>query len=155
MLLYGKIAVVFGAGGAIGGAVARQFAGEGATVFLSDLTLKRVRDLQRDIADMGGVSHIAQVDAREESEVERYIAAMTDRAGVPDVVLNAIGIWPVQGVSLLDLPLADFVGPVTTWASSQFLTSRITAQQMIQRGSGTILTLSASPANLAIAGTGG
>ncbi|MCX4537221.1 SDR family oxidoreductase [Streptomyces sp. NBC_00841] len=71
------------------------------------------------------------------------------------MVLNAIGIQAVQGVPLLELFLTDFVSPTTAWASSQFLTSRIAGRHMVQRGSGAILTLSASPATPAIAGTGG
>ncbi|MFG2562983.1 SDR family NAD(P)-dependent oxidoreductase [Streptomyces sp. NPDC048496] len=155
MLLNGKVAVVFGAGGAVGGAVARQFAEEGATVFLSDRTPTSVEDVQRAIVAKGGAAHVAQVDATSESDVEGYLAEVAGRAGAPDVVLNAIGIQAVQGVPLLELSLADFVSPITTWASSQFLTSRIAGRHMVQRGSGAILTLSASPATLAIAGTGG
>ncbi|WP_327248170.1 SDR family oxidoreductase [Streptomyces sp. NBC_01320] len=71
------------------------------------------------------------------------------------MVLNVIGIQAVQRVALLELSLADFMSPITAWASSQFLTSRITGRHMVQRGSGANLTLSASPATLAIAGTGG
>ncbi|MEW2489505.1 SDR family oxidoreductase [Streptomyces sp. NPDC048411] len=155
MLLNGKVAVVFGAGGTVGGAVAREFAEEGATVFLSDRTSTSVEDVQREIVGKGGAAHVAQVDATHESDVEGYLAEVAGRAGAPDVVLNAIGIQAVQGVPLLELSLADFVSPITTWASSQFLTSRIAGRHMVQRGSGAILTLSASPATLAIAGTGG
>ncbi|SCG59099.1 SDR family NAD(P)-dependent oxidoreductase [Micromonospora halophytica] len=155
MLLDGKVAVVFGAGGAVGGAVARHFAEEGAAVFLSGRTSASVEDVQRDIAAKGGTAQVAQVDASNESDVEGYLADVAARAGAPDVVLNAIGIDAVQGVPLVELSLADFMFPIATWTSSQFLTSRVAARHMAQRGSGTILTLSASPATLAIAGTGG
>ncbi|WP_433364489.1 SDR family NAD(P)-dependent oxidoreductase [Streptosporangium sp. CA-115845] len=155
MLLSGKVAVVFGAGGAVGGAVARHFAEEGATVFLSGRTSTSVQDVQREIVAKGGTAHVARVDASNESEVENHLAEVAGRAGAPDVVLNAIGIQPVQGVPLLELSLADFVAPITAWVSSQFLTSRIAGRHMVQRGSGAILTLSASPATLAVAGTGG
>ena len=70
-------------------------------------------------------------------------------------MINAIGFSVVQGKPLVDLPLADFTAPITTWASSQFLTSRAAARHMIPRRAGVILTLSASPARLAVAGTGG
>lgn len=85
----------------------------------------------------------------------KYTASTVDRAGRIDVVLNAIGFEPVQGVSLIDLDRDDFVAPIATWTTTQFLTSRAAARHMVERRSGVILTLSASPARLAIALTGG
>ena len=49
MLLKGKIAVVHGAGGAIGGAVARAFARQGATLFLGGRNLASVEAVAKDI----------------------------------------------------------------------------------------------------------
>jgi NADP-dependent 3-hydroxy acid dehydrogenase YdfG len=49
MVLKGKIAVVHGAGGAIGGAVARAFAREGAKLFLSGRNLASVEAVAKDI----------------------------------------------------------------------------------------------------------
>lgn len=62
MLLNGKVAVIFGAGGAVGGAVARQFAEERATVFLSGRTSTSVQDVQREIVAKGSAAHAAQVE---------------------------------------------------------------------------------------------
>ena len=50
MLLNNKNAVVYGAGGAIGGAVARAFAREGARVFLAGRALAKLDEVARDIS---------------------------------------------------------------------------------------------------------
>jgi NAD(P)-dependent dehydrogenase (short-subunit alcohol dehydrogenase family) len=83
------------------------------------------------------------------------MAAVATRAGRIDVAFNAIGIQSVQGTPLIDLALADFTSPISTWTSAQFLTSRAAARHMVSTRSGVILTLSASPAQVAIAGAGG
>jgi NADP-dependent 3-hydroxy acid dehydrogenase YdfG len=54
MLLEDKVATIYGAGGAIGSAVARAFAREGAKVFLSGRTLSSVEATARDIIAAGG-----------------------------------------------------------------------------------------------------
>ncbi|MGY0236389.1 SDR family NAD(P)-dependent oxidoreductase [Longispora urticae] len=153
--LSGKVAVVFGAGGAVGGAVARRFADEGATVYASGRTLSSVEGVVKEIVAAGGTAHAARVDASDEPEVTRYVAEVAREAGAVDVALNAVGVYAVQGVSLADLGLADFLAPVVTWTSSQLLTSLAVARHMRPRRSGVVLTLSASTARFAIAGTGG
>jgi 3-oxoacyl-[acyl-carrier protein] reductase len=63
MLLRGKTAVVYGAGGAIGGAVAKAFAREGAKVFLTGRHAKSLQPIAQEISDAGGESEVAQGDA--------------------------------------------------------------------------------------------
>lgn len=60
MLLEGKNAVIHGAGGAIGGAVARAFAREGATVFLAGRTPAKLDAVANQVASTGGVAQTAQ-----------------------------------------------------------------------------------------------
>src|SRR5258708_3658621 len=68
MMLKDKVAVVYGAGGDIGGAVARAFAREGAKLFLSGRTLLKVEAVAADIIGRGGVAEAAQVDALDEQD---------------------------------------------------------------------------------------
>lgn len=91
MLLENKTALIYGAGGAIGGAVARRFAREGAKVFLAGRTLASVEAVAKVIAAEGGVAEAAQVDALDETSVERHVAAVAVRAGRIDISFNAIG----------------------------------------------------------------
>jgi NAD(P)-dependent dehydrogenase (short-subunit alcohol dehydrogenase family) len=155
MLLKDKVAVIYGAGGAIGGAVAHACAHEGARLFLSGRNLAPVRAVADAIVAAGGTAEAAGVDALDEDAIERHTAGVIAKAGRIDVVLNAISTSPGQGVSLLDLKREDFVAPIAAWTTTQFLTARAAARHMIGRRSGVILTLSASPARLAVARTGG
>ena len=66
MLLENKNAVIYGAGGAIGGAVARAFAREGAKVFLAGRTLAKLDAVAREISAVGAAAETAQVDALDE-----------------------------------------------------------------------------------------
>jgi NADP-dependent 3-hydroxy acid dehydrogenase YdfG len=72
MLLENKNAVVYGAGGAIGGAVARAFAREGARVFLTGRTMDKIDAVAGDISAAGGVVETAEVDALDERAVEEH-----------------------------------------------------------------------------------
>ena len=153
MLLNDKIAVIFGAGGAVGGAVARRFAGEGATVFLSGRHLTPVEKVAQEIKAAGGKAEAAQVDALNEQEVNGYLEKADKQAGRIDGVFNAIGLQTAeygQGAPSTELPYEKFQLALTTYIGSQFLTARAAARHMLPRGSGVILTLSASPGKLAV-----
>ena len=155
MLLGGKVAVIYGGAGAIGGAVARNFAREGARLFLAGRHLDKVEAVAREIADAGGQADAQQVDAFDEAAIERHLLGVVRNAGRIDIEFNAVGLPVVQGIPLTDLKATDFVAPIASWTTTQFLTARAAARHMLQQRSGVILTLSASPARLAVAMTGG
>lgn len=144
-LLLDKNAVIHGAGGAIGGAVARTFAREGAKVFLAGRTLSRLDAVAKEIVTAGGVAETAQVDALDERAVGQHADAVAARAGRIDISFNAIGMEDVQGIPLLDMPLRDFLHPIIVAATTQFLTARAVARRMVEKGSGVILTIIAGP----------
>jgi NAD(P)-dependent dehydrogenase (short-subunit alcohol dehydrogenase family) len=144
-LLLDKTAVVYGGGGGIGGAVARAFAREGAKVFLAGRTLAKVEAVARGLVAAGGVAEAARVDALDERAVTEHADSVARKAGRIDVLFNAIGMEDVQGTPLLDMPLEDFLHPITVAMRSQFLTARAVARRMVEKGSGVILTLVAGP----------
>jgi NAD(P)-dependent dehydrogenase (short-subunit alcohol dehydrogenase family) len=157
MLLEGKNAVIYGAGGAIGAAVARAFAHQGANVFLTGRNLAALDPVAKEITAAGGVAETAVVDALDEQAVERHADALVAKAGSLDISFNAIGIpqQGIQGAPLVDLPAASFGLPVTIYTNSHFLTARGAARRMLTQGSGVILTLTATPARLAAPLVGG
>jgi 3-oxoacyl-[acyl-carrier protein] reductase len=155
MLLENKSAVIYGGGGAIGGAVARAFAHEGARVFLAARTLYRVEAVAGEISAAGGTAEAAQVDALDEQAVDRHIGEVAGKAGSIDILFNAIGMQDVQGKPLHEMSLEDFTSPVTIATRTQFLTARAVARHMIREGSGVILTITAGPARKAVPNVGG
>jgi NAD(P)-dependent dehydrogenase (short-subunit alcohol dehydrogenase family) len=148
MLLKDKVAVVYGAGGAIGGAVARAFASEGARVFLTGRRRTTVDPVAREVVSAGGAAEAAQVDALDETAIESHLQHVTDRAGRVDISFNAVGIpnAKILGVPLIELDAEHFTLPVTSYARSYFLTARLAARRMVERKSGVIMTVSALPA---------
>lgn len=147
MLLENKTAVIFAAAGAIGSQVARTFAREGARVYLSGRDLGAVEAVAGKIRDVGGQAKAAAVDALDSRAVEAYVNEVERDSGGIDIEFNAIGIRPAEGgygTPALDLSYESYLLPLTTHVGSQFLTAQAAARHMVQRGSGVILTLSAS-----------
>ena len=149
MLLTQKIAVVYGAAGHIGGAVARAFARDGAKLFLAGRTLAKVQNLVDEINAAGGAAEAAEVDALDKAAIERHLDAVIARNGGIDISFNAISIrGDLQGTPLVEMSLDDFTTPVLTGISTHFLTATAAARHMSKRGAGVILTLSSSGACL-------
>ena len=145
--LKGKIAVIYGAGGAIGGAVARAFAREGAQLFLTGHRLGPVEAVARDIVSAAGDAVAAQVDALNEQAIDKHLQSVVSRAGRIDISFNAMGIPPKPdlGASLVDMDLKQFSLPIMSYITSYFLTARLSARRMLANKSGVIMTVTAPP----------
>jgi 3-oxoacyl-[acyl-carrier protein] reductase len=105
MLLENKVAVIYGAGGSIGGAVARAFAREGAKVHLAGRTLESLEEVAQEIRSAGGVAETAQVDALDERAVDQHADAVATSAGGIDISFNLISYGDVQGAPLAEILL--------------------------------------------------
>ena len=148
-LLNDRIAVIFGAGGATGSQVAREFAKEGASVFLSGRHLSSVESLAKEIQASQAKAEAAEVDALDEGAVNAYLDNVVKQAGKIDIVFNAMGLQPVEfdhRKPTMELSYEKFMIPVTTYVASNFLTARAAARHMLPRHSGVIIFLTATPA---------
>jgi len=157
MLLKNKTAVIYGAGGAVGSTIARAFAREGASVYVTGRHREPIAGLAREIVAAGGVAEPAHVDALDEDQIERHLAGMVEKAGRIDVAFNAIGIPQVgiQGIPLASLPVESFALPIMTYLRSQFLTARAAGRRMIEKRSGAILMHTPEPARFGAPLVGG
>jgi 3-oxoacyl-[acyl-carrier protein] reductase len=144
MLLEDRTAVIYGGGGAIGGAVARAFAREGAGVFLAGRTAATLDAVAGDIRAAGGSAETAVVDALDERAVDAHADEVAARAGGIDISFNAISHNSVHGTPIAEMALDDFAGEVTTMVTTLFLTARAAARHMIPRGSGVLLAFGGS-----------
>lgn len=129
MQLKNKTAVIYGAGGMVGTALARAFTEAGAIVVA------------------------AKVDALDEVAIDKHLATV-DRV---DISVNAIGIKQtgVQGIPLVELSADAYLKPVDIYVRSHFLTARAAARRMVQQKRGVILAHTANPSALAIPLMGG
>lgn len=157
MMLTDKVAVIYGGGGAIGGAVAHAFAREGAMVYVTGPRLISAEAVAEGIVAAGGTAHAAEVDTLDEHGVDDHLQTVIDQAGRIDIAFNAVGIpnSSIIGDSLADLAVEQFSLPIMAYTTSYFLTARLAARRMIPTSSGVIMTVTALHARTGIPLVGG
>ena len=157
MMLKNKVAVIYGAGGAIGGAVAGAFAREGATLFLTGRKRAAVALVAKEIASAGGSAETAEVDALDEQAVDKHLQSVIDKAGRVDISFNAVGIPDAEilGVPLVEMEAEQFSLAIASYTTSYFLTARLAARRMVASKSGVIMTVTALPARIGTRLNGG
>jgi NAD(P)-dependent dehydrogenase (short-subunit alcohol dehydrogenase family) len=138
--LEGKIAVIYG-DGAVGGAIAKAFAREGARVFLTGRTIKKLDAIAGGMLPGEGAIETDRLDALDEEAVESHMSEVIKKAGKIDISFNAIGIPQKgsQGIPLTELPVDSFFLPLATYTKSHFVTARAAARRMVRQGRGVIL----------------
>ena len=147
--LDGKRAAVFGGGGSIGAAVARELAAQGAEVFLAGRSAETIELVAKQIEDAGGVAHARVLDALDATSVDAFVAAVVDETGSLDIEFNATGPRIAEygnGKAALDLTTEEFMTPVCTVLRSSYVTARAAARHMRTQGSGVIIFVTGSPA---------
>ncbi len=142
-MLDGKVAVIYGAGGAVGSAVAEAFARHGAVVVLAGRTAARLESVAERIRASGGRAEAMPVDALDADAVEQHMAAIVARCGRVDISFNLIDVGDIQGTPLVDMAADDFTQPVNRAVRTHFLTATAAARQMKGTGGGVILALTA------------
>src|SRR5215469_7216866 len=148
-ILKGKHAVVFGAGGSIGSAVAKEFAAEGARVFLAGRTKASLERVAQQITAAGGEAHTTVVDALDDAAVNHYLDDVAKQAGRIDILIDLTGPLASEygnGKVAVELPVEEFMAPLTTIVRSHFITARAAARHMINQKSGVIIFVTGSPA---------
>lgn len=146
MQLEGKVAIVYGAAGAMGGAVTRAFGTEGARLFLAGRTISKVQAMAEEVGSVGGWAQAAEVDVDDREAVERHAEDVLAAAGRIDVSFNAVGMNAVQNMPLVDMSVDDFMLPISEAARRHFITATAAARRMAPQGSGAIVMLTASAA---------
>lgn len=155
-MLHNKNAVIYGAGGSLGGAVARALAAAGARVFLTGRHINSVQTTADDILARGGSNvNVDQVDAFDEKAIRAHLEKVVQAAGTVDISFNAVGVDVVQNIPLTDISMDDFIRPVTLTMQTRFLTAIAAAKVMMKQGSGVILSLTATPGGIGYPYTGG
>jgi 7-alpha-hydroxysteroid dehydrogenase len=155
VLLTGKTAIVYGASGAVGGAVARAFAREGARVVLAARRRAPLDEISKEIEGHGGLAEVSTVDATDPRAVNAHLQEVTDRCGPVTVMFNAISWDDVQGQVLAEMPFDQFFAPVQIGLTTWFHTGTALAKHMAQHGGGTILGITANAGRAPFFGVGG
>lgn len=140
MLLEKKTAIVYGAAGAIGSAVARAYAREGAAVNLVGRTPQKLDRVADVIRGDGGSAQVAQLDVLDPAAVAHHANAVAANGGL-DICFNAISNDDVQGLPFNEIDFNDFMRPVIKAVSVHLIIARAVARHMVVRGGGVILVM--------------
>lgn len=128
--LQGRVAVVTGAGGGLGGAIVARLAGMGASVVASDLKAP----------DVAGAAHTLACDVSDEASVEAMARAVKEKFGRCDILVNNAGVMaPV--VPLEELSAASWDKVMNVNLRGSFLCGKHLARLMLAQGRGAIVNI--------------
>jgi glucose 1-dehydrogenase len=153
MALTGKSAIVTGAAGGIGYAIAERFLREGARVVIADIDLEKGEQAEKDLGKLGEVQFI-KADVSRKLDVHNLVAATVDAFGDVDVLVNNAGV--VHGADFLDLKEEDFDRVMAINLKGAFLAGQAAARFMVEKvkaggAPGAIVNMSSVNAVFAIA----
>jgi 3-oxoacyl-[acyl-carrier protein] reductase len=145
----GRVAIVTGAGGALGGATARALGREGATVALGYRSSEEsAREYLAAIEAAGGTGHIAQLEVTDGDSVERFVADVAERYGRIDVVVNAAGrIDPADAVRFADSKTEEFAKLLDVDLLGSFRVCQAALPHLKASGNAAIVNFSGSYGN--------
>jgi 3alpha(or 20beta)-hydroxysteroid dehydrogenase len=142
--LDGRVAIITGAAGGIGAATARRFAGEGASLLLTDADAAGARRLADELGDRAtSRAH----DVASETDWGAVSASALEAHGRIDVLVNNAGVF--LAAPLQETTIEDFRRVMEVNTVGVFLGMRAVAPAMIEQRGGSIINVSS------VAGLGG
>jgi NAD(P)-dependent dehydrogenase (short-subunit alcohol dehydrogenase family) len=142
----GKVAIVTGGGGGIGGATARALAREGASVAVVDIDGARAAEVADTIRASGGAAVSIETDLSMEAEVEAAVGSVVAEYGRLDVLHNNAALTESDFLSrdtqVTDLALDVWERTMAVNLRSQMLTCKHAIPVMVGHGGGSIINMS-------------
>ncbi|ATE66325.1 SDR family oxidoreductase [Rhizorhabdus dicambivorans] len=161
-MLDGKVAIVSGAGGAIGGAVAKTLAAYGAKVIVNDLGVSLdgsgadegpAAATVTAIKAAGGIAEANHDSVADWASAQRVVEAALDHFGKVDIVINNAG--NIRSSSFATMPVEDFEEVVRVHLMGSFYLSRAAAPTMEKAGSGAFVHMTSTAGLIGAYGTSG
>jgi len=144
----GKVALVAGAGGGIGGACAEALAREGAAVLCTDIAAAAAAVTAGRIRDAGGHAAAQGLDVRDRDAVDQAVAEAVRLFGRLDILLDCAGIS--HRGNFLDLDAATWDRIIAVNLTAMFHLGQAAARQMVrQSGGGSIINVTSQLAEVA------
>ncbi|MDP9358063.1 MAG: SDR family oxidoreductase [Chloroflexota bacterium] len=144
----GQTVLVTGGATGLGFAIAKAFGRAGARIGLNDLTPGSVEHACAALAGQGITCHGVPADVRDADAVRQMVADVTEKFGVPDILVANAGIYPNS--PFLDIAEEEWDRVLDTNLKGVFLTCQAAARVMVRRGhGGRIVTISSGAANAA------
>jgi NAD(P)-dependent dehydrogenase (short-subunit alcohol dehydrogenase family) len=140
--LDGKVAIVTGAAGGIGGGIVRRLSEAGAKVMLTDLDGERLETATAAAGAIEGGAEVASrvADVTDRAQIDELVAATENELGGLDILVNNAGVLR-QG-PMIEIPEEEWRLVLEANLTSAFLFSQAVLTGMIGRGSGAIVNIS-------------
>lgn len=137
--LEGKIALVTGASYGIGFAIAKAFAGAGATIIFNDINQDLVNKGLAAYEAEGIKAHGYVCDVTNEDAVEALVAQIEKEVGVIDILVNNAGI--IKRIPMTEMSAKDFRQVIDIDLNGPFIMSKAVLPSMIKKGHGKIINI--------------
>ncbi len=144
--LQGRVAVVIGGTGVLGGALALGLAQAGATVVVSGRDPARGEERVREITDYGQSASFLPVDVMQRESIEQLLAATLSAHGRVDMLINGAGVNSAS--AYLDVKDEDFDRVIDSNLKAVHWGCQIFGRQMVDQGDGAILNIASASAHL-------
>jgi len=142
----GKVAIVTGGAGGIGGATARALAREGASVAVVDIDGSKAAQVAQSILASGGVAVGVQADLSDESDVAAAVSSTVTHYGRLDVLHNNAALtdsdFLARDTAVTELSVEVWERTMATNLRSQMLTCKHAIPEMVRHGGGSIVNMS-------------
>lgn len=138
--LSGRVAIVTGAAGGIGRAIAEEYAREGAALAVLDKNGEGIDEAGRALAEGGAVVHGARVDVRDYRRMEEFRDEVVARFGRIDVLVNNAGIG-YEG-DFMASNLEGWREVIEVDLEAVYVGSKLAAEAMVRGGGGRIINIS-------------
>ncbi len=146
MELKGRVAIITGAGGAIGGAAARLFADEGAALVLVDVRREVVEEVADQVEQRGGRALAIAADVSEEQQIVELVRSTMENLGGLDIVVNNAAI--AKETPIIDITVPDWDRVLAVNLRGVFLLSREAFRHMKSQQRGKIINMASASAKI-------
>jgi 3-oxoacyl-[acyl-carrier protein] reductase len=138
--LQGTAALVTGASGGIGSAVARQLAGEGVRVAVHYFRNRAAAEALA--TEIGGVA--LQADLRDEAQADALVPSALAALGRLDACIANAGVWPSEDVTLAEMPFERWRATIDANLTATFLTARAFLRHVEGTGEGSLVMIAST-----------
>lgn len=126
-----------GAGSGIGEGIAKRYAKEGASLFVTDLNLAAAQKVASHINDNGGKARALQVDVTKEQQVDAAVQQLVDELGKIDIMVVNAGVQHIEPI--VDLSFDNWRKVVSVHLDAAFLCTRAALRQMYPKKKGSVV----------------
>ena len=150
-LLAGRVALITGGGGEIGGAIARRFASAGAAVAVADVREEAAAEVARDIAAAGGRALAVKADVSVADDARQSVARAVAEFGKLTTLVNVAATVTPDG-TVESLTLDEWNATLAVNLTGAFLMCKYAVPEIRKAGGGTIVNIASQLGQIGIAG---